>query len=80
MHTPETCIFPTDTEESKRLFKMLNDAYIAARYDPKYTIAPADIDRIRPHVELLRQITRNAYDKDRRTGRFDRQFANEIKF
>ena len=41
----------------------MNDAYIAARYDPKYTIAPADIDRIRPHVELLRQITRNAYDK-----------------
>lgn len=64
MHTPEIlAFFPTDTEESKRLFKILNDAYIAARYDPKYTIAPADIDRIRPHVELLRQITRNAYDK-----------------
>ena len=64
VHTPEIlAFFPTDTEESKRLFKILNDAYIAARYDPKYTIAPADIDRIRPHVELLRQITRNAYDK-----------------
>lgn len=58
-HAPEVlAFFPLDTEEDKRLFEVLKRAYIEARYNPKYEITPEDIAAIRPHVELLGEITR----------------------
>jgi len=50
-------VFPRDTDEEERLFKLLQRAYIEARYNKKnFAVTKADIDALIPKVELLRDI------------------------
>ncbi|QIK58330.1 HEPN domain-containing protein [Dysgonomonas sp. HDW5A] len=51
-------VFPRHTVEEKRLFTLLKDAYIEARYNPKFIVTKEDIDALIPKVELLRDITK----------------------
>ena len=56
-HTTEIFkVFPRDTEEEKRLFDLLERAYIESRYNPDFEIVKADIDALLPKVEQLRDI------------------------
>ncbi len=48
--------FPRDTDEEKRLFDLLQRAYIESRYNPDFEITKADIDALLPKVEELRNI------------------------
>ena len=51
-------VFPRDTPEEERLFKLLQRAYIEARYNKKnFIVTKADIDALTPKVEQLRDIT-----------------------
>lgn len=50
-------VFPRDTDEEERLFKLLQRAYIEARYNKKnFTVTKADINALIPKIELLRDI------------------------
>ena len=56
-HTTEIFnTFPRDTEEEKRLFDLLQRAYIESRYNPDFEITKEDIDALIPKVEQLRSI------------------------
>lgn len=58
-HSEElTKVFPRDTAEEKRLFTLLKDAYVEARYNPNFLVIKEDIDALLPKVELLRDITK----------------------
>ena len=48
--------FPQDTDEEQRLFKLLQDAYVQARYNKDFIVKKADIDALIPKIELLRDI------------------------
>lgn len=48
-HTLELAtVFPCDTEEEKRLFNLLQDAYVQARYNKDFVVTKADIDALCP--------------------------------
>ncbi len=49
-------VFPCDTPEEKRLFDLLQRAYIESRYNPDFEIKKEDIDALIPKVEQLRDI------------------------
>lgn len=49
-------VFPRDTAEEKRLFDLLQRAYIESRYNPDFEITKEDIDALIPKVEQLRDI------------------------
>ena len=49
-------IFPQNTNEEKRLFKLLQRAYIEARYNESFLIVKEDIDALVPKIERLRDI------------------------
>ncbi|MBP1616565.1 MAG: hypothetical protein H6Q14_392 [Bacteroidetes bacterium] len=51
-------VFPRDPAEEKRLFTLLKDAYVEARYNPDFVVTKEDIDALLPKVELLRDITK----------------------
>ena len=51
-------VFPQNTLEEKRLFKLLKAAYVDARYNPHFVVTKEDIDALIPKVELLRDITK----------------------
>ena len=74
-HTTEIFeVFPCDTPEEKRLFDLLQRAYIESRYNPDFEVTKEDIDALIPKVERLRDIVdrvcrdRIAY-YDRQIGR-----------
>ena len=50
-------VFPRDTPEEERLFKLLQRAYVEARYNDDFVVTKEDIDALTPKVELLRDIT-----------------------
>ena len=49
-------VFPRDTPEEERLFKLLERAYVESRYNPDFEITKKDIDALLPKVEHLRDI------------------------
>ncbi|MBP1618884.1 MAG: hypothetical protein H6Q14_2711 [Bacteroidetes bacterium] len=51
-------VFRRDTAEEKRLFTLLKDAYVEARYNPDFLVTKEDIEALLPKVELLRDITK----------------------
>lgn len=55
--------FPRDTEEEKRLFQLLVDAYIQSRYNAGFVVTKEDIEALLPKVELLRDITRQCCEE-----------------
>ena len=57
-------VFPRDTDEEERLFKLLQRAYIEARYNKKnFIVTKADIDALIPKIELLRNIVEKVCKK-----------------
>ncbi len=46
-------IFPNETKEEKRLFKLLKSAYVEARYNSEFKVTKEDIDTLRKRVTLL---------------------------
>lgn len=57
-------VFPRDTDEEERLFKLLQRAYIEARYNKKnFAVTKADIDALVPKIELLRDIVEKVCGK-----------------
>ena len=50
-------IFPRQTTEDKRLFKLLQAAYVEARYNPKFIVTKEDIDALMPIIEKLLELT-----------------------
>lgn len=55
--------FPRDTEEEKRLFDLLQDAYVQARYNLHFRVTKEDIEALIPKVERLRDITRQCCEE-----------------
>lgn len=51
-------VFPQNTPEEKRLFKLIKAAYVDARYNPHFIVTKEDVDALIPKVELLRDITK----------------------
>lgn len=51
-------VFPCDTPEEKRLFELLQRAYVEARYNNNFIVTKSDIDALTPKVEQLRDITK----------------------
>ncbi|MFA6714911.1 MAG: HEPN domain-containing protein [Victivallales bacterium] len=49
-------IFPRQTDEEKRLFKLLKDAYIDARYKKNYKITKDELTYLSKRVEKLRDL------------------------
>lgn len=45
--------FPANTEEDKRLLKILDDAYIAARYEGDFSSAATDLELLHQRVQQL---------------------------
>lgn len=55
--------FPRDTDEEKRIFQLLTEAYVQARYNPHFVVIKEDIEAIIPKVELLRDITKTVCEE-----------------
>lgn len=55
-----TKAFPRNSNDEIRLFKLLQKAYIEARYNKNYTATKKDIEALIPCVELLAEITKEA--------------------
>ena len=51
------------SEEEKRLFDLLQDAYVQARYNLHFRVTKEDIEALIPKVELLRDITRQCCEE-----------------
>lgn len=49
-------VFPLDTVENKRLFKLLRKAYVDARYKPSYVITPDELLQLSQQVQILKKI------------------------
>lgn len=49
-------VFPRDTSEEERLFKLLQRAYVESRYNPDFEITKEDIDALLPKIECLRDV------------------------
>ena len=58
-HALETAkVFPRSTKEEERIFNLIKEAYIQARYNPKFIVTKEDIEAALPQVELLRDIVK----------------------
>lgn len=51
-------VFPQNTPEEKRLFKLIKAAYVDSRYNPHFVVTKEDVDALIPKVELLKDITK----------------------
>lgn len=53
-HTTEIFdAFPRDTEEEKRLFELLQESYVQARYNKDFVVTREDLEALIPKVEQL---------------------------
>ncbi|MCD8080158.1 MAG: HEPN domain-containing protein [Bacteroides sp.] len=50
-------VFPRNTQEEKRLFQLLQESYIQARYNRSFVVTQEDIDALLPRVQLLADLT-----------------------
>lgn len=58
-HNTAICkAFPRDCQEEKRLFQLLQDAYVQARYNRDFVVTKEDVDALLAHVEHLRSIVK----------------------
>ena len=51
-------VFPLNTPEEKRLFELLQKAYIDARYNPKYKITKKELEYLAERVKKLQRLTK----------------------
>ncbi|WP_202405920.1 HEPN domain-containing protein [Hufsiella ginkgonis] len=56
-------IFPADTEQEERLLKLLEDAYLDARYLADYKIGGDDIQVLMDRVQQVLSTARNVFDE-----------------
>jgi HEPN domain-containing protein/predicted nucleotidyltransferase len=52
-------VFPMATDEQKRCFDLLNEAYVRARYDSGYKITKEQLEYLAERVKTLQQLTKN---------------------
>jgi HEPN domain-containing protein/predicted nucleotidyltransferase len=50
-------VFPKGTDEQRRLFNLLKDAYIEARYDQNYSITREELEWLAKRVSKLQKLT-----------------------
>jgi len=50
-------ILPRETEGQKKLFELLDYAYIGARYDMHYKITKQQLEQLAPCVQKLHEVT-----------------------
>ena len=50
-------IFPMATEEQKKCFDLLNEAYVKARYDSHYKITKQQLEYLAKRVKILQKLT-----------------------
>lgn len=50
-------VFPRDTKEEKRLFKLLRAGYVEARYNPRFKVNREDINALLIKVKMLKEVT-----------------------
>ena len=51
-------VFPRKTQEEKRLFELLQKAYIDARYNPNYKITKKELEYLAERVKKLQRLTK----------------------
>jgi len=51
-------VFPKATKDQKRMFKLLQKAYIDARYKPSYRITRTELEYLAKRVKLLQRLTK----------------------
>ncbi|NOQ25373.1 MAG: HEPN domain-containing protein, partial [Bacteroidales bacterium] len=51
-------VFPKSTKEEKRLFELLQKAYVDARYKKDYTIEKNELEYLEQKVKLLKEMTK----------------------
>lgn len=56
-------IFPNQTKEERRLFRLLKNAYVEARYNPEFVVTQQDIDALMPIVSKLFELVRQLCDE-----------------
>jgi HEPN domain-containing protein/predicted nucleotidyltransferase len=49
--------FPKNSDEEKKCFELLNDAYVKARYDKGYKITKEQLEYLAERVKVLRELT-----------------------
>ena len=54
-------IFPNETKEEEDRFKLLDEAYIGGRYDPKYQISKEDLKILAVYVKELLNLTEKVF-------------------
>ncbi|QRR01318.1 HEPN domain-containing protein [Dyadobacter sandarakinus] len=57
LHSDFKTVFPKNTPEEARLFKLLKKAYIDARYEINYKIEKGELEYLSDRVKLLRDLT-----------------------
>ncbi|MDD5728285.1 MAG: HEPN domain-containing protein [Victivallales bacterium] len=57
-------IFPCQTDEEKRLFKLLKDAYVDARYKKDYRITGDELNGLAARVEKLREMVKRVCETE----------------
>ncbi|TLU99534.1 HEPN domain-containing protein [Dyadobacter luticola] len=57
LHPDFSTVFPKNTAEEARLFKLLKKAYIDARYEMNYKIEKAELEYLFERVKLLKELT-----------------------
>ena len=50
-------VFPMATDEQKKCFDLLNEAYVKARYDSHYKITKEQLERLADRVKILQKLT-----------------------
>ena len=51
-------VFPNATDQQKRCFDLLNEAYTKARYDPQYKINKKQLEYLAKCVKKLQRLTK----------------------
>jgi len=50
--------FPRNTDDQKKCFELLNDAYVKARYDKDYKITKKQLEYLAERVKILQRLTK----------------------
>ena len=56
-------VFPNATDEQKRRFDLLNEAYVKTRYDPDYKITKKQLEYLARCVRKLQRLTKKICKK-----------------
>lgn len=57
LHSGFVAVFPKDTPEKKRMFELLQKAYIDSRYNMNYKIEKEELEYLSNRVKVLRDLT-----------------------